>query len=248
MLNKKRARQIKHINNAQDIDLMGSKAWDIAEKVGVILHMVAFVLGTLSLIDIAINEESKHILEIVTLVVVGIILLQAFLKPLFKRIFLHNNLYELWGESRIKNNTYTINDTSITKDYKHSIIIKDKMITEENIFLGWYREKWYKNNKFVFQVFDENDNVLISILPRFIILDLELGLIKMTGYMTFPGTNDNKSRETNIEFNFDAPHRRVEKVAKWYGNFPEYPVFGEFTWTKKSVKLTKKAKEERKDR
>lgn len=245
MRNKTKAIKVEHIHAAQDIEIIGAKGWDLAEKFGVILHIAAFVLGILTLLGIAFNAKIEHSLEITTLVVIGLILLQALVKPIIKKIFLHNNLAEIWGDSRIKNTTYTIDGTTITKNYKHSIKAKEEMITEENIHLGWYKKKWYKRQKFVFQIFDENNEILISFLPRIIIIDMELKHIKLSGYMTFPGDSENRTRESNIEFKLGKRGQRVLRNAKWYGNFPDYPVYGKFTWTDKKVKLSEKGKERR---
>ncbi len=239
---KSKARKIDHIHNGQDIEIMGSKLFSVVETIGFWLHIIALTLGILSLIDIALAEEAHHALEIVTLIVVGLIVFIHFSEPIVKRSFIHNNLKDLWGDSRIKTKTHIIKNVDFKKNYNTKITKEEHSIQEENVHVGWTRPKWYSRRKFVFQVFDENNDVLISILPRFIIIDFDLRHIRMAGHMTFPGTSNNKLRETNLIFKPLARGKEMEHKAHFYGNFPEYPIFGTFEWTKKKVKLNEENK------
>lgn len=233
-MNKDKPTPIKHVKEAQSISIIGSLGFEILDMFGLILHIVAFVLGLLSLIDITLYAAAHESIEIVTLVVVGLIVIFHFVEPILKRVFLHNNFYELWGRSIIKHTFNLVEGIEVRNDY--NVKIKDSKVIsqEEDIFLGWYRPHWYSRRKLIIQIYSlDTKELIISILFRTVTIDNEYKTIQLQGGMTFPNEPEVLTRETTVTFKLAGHGKRIKRIATWYGNYPEYPLYGSFTWMEK---------------
>ncbi len=138
--------------NDTEVLLSNSKAYIWLERIGVILHIVAFLFGIITLIEISWFEEQEVVsifLESLTLFVIFLILLNSILRPLFKKILIRHFLKEFWFKTRIENIFNLPISKNITIDTTKSgdeltRVDYHRIVTRDHVDISFKRVKMFK--------------------------------------------------------------------------------------------------------
>lgn len=249
IFSKEEKNKISKHTKEQSITITNSKIFDFLEVFSVFLHIVAFVLGIVTLTGIIIlgenAETAQHDIEIITIVIVGLIIFLYFIDPLIKKIAIKNALNSFWGTNKV--NTIIIAPKNVV--FKPSELgqygyIKDKTESHqtEKITVGWVKSKYKMKTTlgFVMEIpitketkkwseRTDNNETINYMMPKHILLDLKTRVLMMSAILI----NDSVSGEyddTVIEVKFNLKKLNM----KWTGSFPEHPFYGEWEWVPKS--------------
>lgn len=216
------------------------------ERVSLILHIIAIITGTLSIIGLTlhINSFMEIIFEILTIFIILLIVLWAILKPVFKKMILKKNIDFVWGNNKIKTRLTTIEAVKLNKLKKNSNLItieKEKHYVDfQNIWLGF--TKMTPSKKFIYKIDlnyfwkkilsdDDNEkestnkNLYSLTIPSFILIDPKEKSIEITSKNTFVFSKDNKLLNTiKIPINFKINYE-LETIS-WSGSLPNNPTHG----------------------
>jgi|GEM_PF-3290270 len=90
-LDNKNSNKIKNIDK-QEINIVGSNFFILWEKIGLLLHIIAFVLGISALVSEVESNNYASGLEIATVVIVGIIIFNHYLRSGISRYLIKSVL------------------------------------------------------------------------------------------------------------------------------------------------------------
>lgn len=237
------------LDKHQYITIVGSKWFKLLKEFGLFLHIAAFVFGLLSLSSIFFNysNEIQHILEIVTIVVVGLIIVIHSAEPFIKRIILRKLLNPFFGENsvdvkilspwRIKDKRrlpalalakgISINNLTVKmfwkrkglfdKHLKYTMIFPDALYKQMEILTGVKADEDKEKHEYS-----------ETYKPSFIICDIKEKKIHMD--VKFTVFNKKKEEINGLrKYAFDYKN----KIVNWSGQLPNAPVFGEWSWDTK---------------
>ncbi len=226
----------------QEIVITGSKIFSILEYIGIWMHIMAFAVGLLTIVGVSTESasEATHILEIVTLVIVGLILLQYAITPFLERIMLRFLLKEFWGTNEIATSLRYATDIDPMLNFGTVIEEVDSVQLEETK-LEWTITRWFPLKRVLtiqqctpvttkrWSKYASTDGTFnTAIVPLYIIIDIKQHVIKLQGRANVLFTRQRDIPEKRIMFTF---HYR-DRIAEWSGNFPDHPLYGEWIWDK----------------
>ncbi len=240
--NKKLSKELLKEHKHQEIVVTGSRFFTLLELVGFWLHIIAFVIGVLTISGLAINYMSDltHYLEIITMLIVGLIIVQYLTFPFMERVYLRALLNDFWGENQIATSLkYPLevdianNFGTVTKHYESfqiettkiqwTVVRKfplKKVMTIQQVS-PVTSKRWKKYQ-------DKDKTLNTAMIPSYIIIDRKQKTIKFNAGVNILYTKY-KFPEKRVVFAFSYKHKK----AVWAGKFPEYPLYGEWIWDKK---------------
>ncbi len=240
VVKKKLDKEFFSLNKHQEILFVGSRLFTILETIGIWLHVIAFAAGILAITGLAEGfEKAAHVLEILTLVIVGLIIVQFILIPIIKKIYLKKLLKDFWGDTKIA--------TSLKYPLEIDTLSKFGTITKsadsmqlENTRIKWHVGSWFPFKKVLtiqqwskvtssgwkkYKAIDGTFNQVI--VPIYMIVDVKSKAIKFQGRANILYVKKNvEIPEKRVSFSFNY----VDKIANWSGIFPEHPMYGEWIW------------------
>ncbi len=243
LANKKLDKELLKKHHHQEIIITGSRWFEALETFGIWLHIMAFILGIFALTGIAIDVDGHitHYLEMVTIVIVGLIILQHGLMPSAKRIILKSLLDEFWGEKEIATSLSvpTVIDTTTNfGNVKKAFNSRQIEATE----LKWTTVRWFPFKRVLtvrqsspvtekkWKKYAAKDGTLnTAFLPLYIIIDIKSNVIKFQGRVHILYVDELEIEEKRVVFTFHYKDR----VARWTGVFPDFPLYGEWIWDSK---------------
>ncbi|BDU67677.1 MAG: hypothetical protein TYPL_3300 [Candidatus Tyloplasma litorale] len=229
----------KYINSGQyqDILIVGSRVFDTLRNIGFILHVLAFIMGILTLTDIILggNSRSMEILEIVTLIIIGLIILEHVLFPFSERLWTRYLLRNFWGVNKIS--TKIISPKIVLLNETFSKVHDEEIKTQvETISINWIKlHKFSLSKIFVIQskmnvpnewksMANENKEMFKIFIPNYLIVDLKRKEIKYHSVLRLSNLDLPYHKEFVFTFNYD------KNEATWSGIFPSNPMYGEWEW------------------
>ncbi len=235
-LDKKFINKHKH----QEIVITGSHLIKILEHVGLVLHILAFVLGILTLTGMVghASAEFKHMVELATLIVVALILIQFAFTPVLERLILKRLLKDFWGINEIATSLSYALEIDPFKNFG-SVIKSEDSLQLETTRLGWTTVKLFPFKRVLtiqqstpvttkrWSRYAASDGTFnFGLIPIYIIIDMHQGVIKFQGRANILFSRQRDLPEKRILFTF---HYK-DKKAEWCGVAPEHPLFGEWIW------------------
>ncbi len=226
----------------QEIIITGSPLIRFFETVGLWLHILAFFLGFATLLGVFTHEASEftHTLEIVTLIVIALIILQFALTPIIERFTVKRLLRDFWGTNEIATSLKYSRDIDPMKNFG-TIIDEVVSLQLEETKLGWTTVRkfpWKRvltiqqstpiTTKRWSRYASSEGTFNTAFVPIYIIVDVHQKVIKFQGRVNVLFTRHKNIAEKRIMFTF---HYK-DKVANWSGIFPEHPLYGEWIWDK----------------
>ncbi len=228
----------------QEIIITGSHAVKILEDIGLVLHILAFVLGLLTVTGMFLStgegnvEHFKHNVEIATLVVVALILIQFAVTPIIERMILKSLLKDFWGTTEIATSLSYPVEVDPFKNFGSVVKSEDSLQLEETR-LGWTTVKKFPFKRVLtvqqstpvttkrWSRYAASDGTFnFGLIPIYIIIDVSHKVIKFEGRANILFSRQKDLPEKRILFTF---HYR-DKKAEWSGISPEHPLFGEWIW------------------
>ncbi len=224
----------------QEIIITGSRAMIILEMIGLWLHILALFLGSFTLFGFLLNEGSEltHIMEIITLVVVALIVLQFVLTPIIERIVLKRLLKDFWGTTEIATSMKYATEIDPVKNFGAVVSAVDSVQLEETK-LEWQTVRYFPWKRVLtiqqctpittkrWSRYASSDGTLnVAIVPLYIIIDVHQKVIKLQGRMNVLFTRQKNIPEKRIMFTFHYE----DKLATWSGVAPDHPFYGEWIW------------------
>ncbi len=237
-LEKKFIKRHKH----QETIITGSPWIRFFETVGLWLHILAFFLGFATLLGVFTHEESEftHTLEIITLVVIALIILQFAATPIIERVVVRALLKDFWGINEIATSLKYSRDIDPMKNFG-TIIDEEVSLQLEETRLGWTTVRRFPWKRVLtiqqstpittkrWSRYAASDGTFnTAFVPIYIIVDVHQKVIKFQGRVNVLFTRHKNIAEKRIMFTF---HYR-DKVANWSGIFPDHPLYGEWIWDK----------------
>ncbi len=250
---KKITKELLKTHRHQEIIITGSKLFAFLELFSVWLHIAALIIGILTIAGVVsdASSEAAHYLEIATIVVVALIIIQHALMPFAERIVLRALLDEFWGTNDIPTRFSIPTEIDINEHFGK--VKKTNDIWQiEKTELKWVVARWVPFKKVLtvrqespvttkrFAKYAAEDGTLnTAFIPLYIIIDIKENIIKFQGRAHLMYTKDKNYPEKRITFNFHYVDRRAE----WSGQFPEHPLFGEWLWDSDVAKNINKQNE-----
>ncbi len=242
---KKRTREDNELKK-QSILIVNKRFFEFWEQFGFVLHILALILGVLSItfevIHLEINgfEAISLIFEVLTIVVVFLIVSIHLLTPVIKQRIVRESLRAFWGKKKV--NVTLKWPLEMTFDKEGFPAIKKEsetrtLVTDVDVF--WDRTRFLERRlKYKMKTtFDdetrelfassnlvENDFYEETFSPMHIIYNGETKVLTMLVKREIKVDGDLLSREWL--FHFDTEKQEVN----WSGFMPDSPVYGEWDW------------------
>lgn len=241
----------------QEIIITGSALFKTLELIGIWLHIIAFVVGFISVVGVLSgsilghgNEELEHIktgFEITTLVVIALILLQFAVTPILEKIVLKNILKDFWGTNEIATSMKYPTDIDPITNFGTILSEVDSVQLEETR-ISWTVSRYIPFKQVLtiqqctpittkrWSKYASTDGTFNTVVvPLYIIIDLKQKSVKLQGRSNVLFTRQKEIPEKRIMFTF---HYK-ERVAEWSGLFPDHPLYGEWIWDSEVTKEIK---------
>ncbi len=234
----------------QEIIVTGSPLLKLLETIGVWLHIVAFILGLVSVAGLIAGSATEgeashggianatHIVEYATLFVVALIIIQFAITPFIERAMLKYLLKEFWGTNEIATSFKYATDIDTLKNFG-TVVNEVTSLQLEETKLDWRVIRWFPFKRVLtiqqctpittkrWSRYAANDGTLnVAIIPIYIIIDVHQKTVKFQGRANILFSRQKNIPEKRIMFTF---HYK-DKTASWSGIFPEHPMYGEWLW------------------
>ncbi len=248
-LDKKFVNKHKH----QEIIITGSHAVKILEDIGLILHIAAFILGLLTISGMVghAGDKYKHVVELATLIVVALILIQFALTPIIERMVLKRLLKDFWGTTDIATSMSYPLEVDPFKNFG-SVVKSEDSLQLETTRLGWTTVKLFPFKRVLtiqqstpvttkrWSRYAASDGTFnFGLIPIYIIIDVSQSVIKFQGRANILFSRQKDLPEKRILFTFYYK----DKKAEWSGIAPEHPLYGEWIWDTQLAEEIKKGSE-----
>ncbi len=226
----------------QEIIITGSKAMNFLEVVSFWLHLLALVLGIMSFFGFLLSEGSSltHYIEIATLIIITLIIIQFVMTPIIERRVLRYLLKDFWGTTEIATSMKYATEIDPVKNFG-SVTSAVESVQLEETKLEWQTVRLFPIKRVLtiqqctpvttkrWSRYASSDGTLnVAIVPLYIIIDVHQKVIKLQGRMNILFTRQKNIAEKRIMFTF---HYK-DKLASWSGIAPDHPFFGEWIWDK----------------
>lgn len=236
-------KQIKNISNKdleriehhQEIIIVGTKWVELLKFLSFVAHILALLLTFIAMIGIATTNSLKlqHILEIATIAIVGLIVLEYIAKPYIKRLTVSRYLKDLTGRRIVKTKSNVPLEIDTNNDLA-SVSKENILKKNEEIEIGWMNLP-FESKRLVITLkmeadarrkrfADEDGYFTRFIAPVYIIVDARRGLIKLKSRYNIKTDDQEGERELMITINY-----RTKEIT-WSGIFPLFPIYGEWSW------------------
>ncbi|NQX83282.1 MAG: hypothetical protein HRS50_01020 [Mycoplasmataceae bacterium] len=224
-------------NKIQEITIIGSVISSVVKKIGLILHILAFVFGIMAIAGIVTDQSItiRHVLEIITVIIIGLIILQHTIEPIIKKQIVKKILSKFWGTNKVE--TIISAPTLIKwKGGGFGMVKSQKDIMQtENITIKWVRKNIFSKKllsvstnipaiKKWKKISNKDGDIIAYFIPKYVIVDLTRKILKINAVLTIEGVEDEVERE--FLFIFDIENKK----ATWSGVFPSHPFYGEWIW------------------
>ncbi len=240
--NKKLSKELLKKHRHQEIIVTGSRFFTALELLGFWLHILAFVIGIFTIFGVAINYMSDftHYLEIITIFIVGLIIVQFLTFPFMERVYLRALLNDFWGENQIATSLMYPTEVDITNNFG-TVTKNFESFQIETTKIQWTVVRWFPFKKVMsiqqvspitskrWKRYQDKDKTLnTAIIPSYIIIDRKQKMIKFNAKVDILYTKY-EFPEKRVVFAFNYKNKK----AVWSGKFPEYPLYGEWIWDRK---------------
>lgn len=245
MLRTKVKENIKITNSDQNISVFGSFFFHLIELVGLLLHILAFALGLITLVGITLEGTGhlEEIFEICTLIVVALIITLHFIKPYIKKVIAKSMLIDFWGVNYIDKKLLSPTKIDLKSSGFGTIVSAKEVTSIEEVYIGWVRKSKFKKKKLAIAMTipavkrkwkkyaDEDGNLVAFYVPKTLSINAKNQTMKMNSNISFADFVDDIKRETLFEFD------GIKETIRWSGVFPDFPFYGEWKWKKGENKI-----------
>lgn len=230
----RRTESFKH----QEILIVGSIAMEILELLGTILHIASLSLGIITITELIIVHGEintlEKVLEITTLVIISLLVIQYITSPIIRRILLKWKLRDIWGEIEINSKLKIVKDSKFT-DFLSEISQIEEKFHKTKLVTGWKRTHKFMGKK-IFEINLEflnlenlntkNDSIKVvrTFNPKYIIIDVRTNELKFHSSLKSNDVVFKNKKDFIFTFYSGKQH------ASWSGVYPENPIYGEWNW------------------
>ncbi len=217
----------------QEIVFKNFPLYEFWEKFALLLHIVGFILGAMTVFDLTIFHVYEKLLETLTLIIVGFILINRFSIGIIKKIVIRISFNWFWGESTI-DTSYSI-PLSIKSENENLNtfveIAEEKKINTLTVAnagwywnglsleFGWTAEVIIENEPGLKKFIDTGKNMLYH--PQHVIYDFKKRQIQfIMNYCYEDGSVTEFIGKIDVR----------KKSIQWYGRLPDSPIYGTWNW------------------
>lgn len=132
----------------QSIMIVNKKFFEVWEQVGFFLHILALILGILSIVfelvhlEVSGLEKISLVLEILTISVVFLIVIIHLLTPILKQKIVQESLKVFWGSKKVNVSLKWPKEIDFDKEGLPKIKIEDGMhVFKTDVDIYWDRTK-----------------------------------------------------------------------------------------------------------
>lgn len=238
-LNKKQVKSGRH----QEILIIDSWLMDVLYVLGIIFRIGGFLMGILTVTELIISPKLEgrlasldFVIQVVTLLFVGLLIIESILTPLIRRNTLRKKLKNFWGESEVEATIKTAAKSGFT-DNNSKVKMEFVMQHIQNNKIGWIKmdalslrrpfavKSKYKASGKWKKFADDNGKIEEIFVPKHIIIDNRTNEIKCYSTLWLRGVDLDERKEFIFTFNLD------KNYVQWSGLYPANPMYGHWTWS-----------------